>query len=180
MLLGRVRIVDLDGQPVPGMVPIATTQPNAFQAPISQGAPTDANGQGALWLPLDGRVFVRAWDPDLRRFANNFYDILPAEGAETDLMTIQMVEGCAVRLVVTDANGHPLAHTEVELLMLHPSQGPWWPARGVTDARGAVHFERVPAGQYGYRIEADGHALDLPSKLLPPGGEVNFGELRLQ
>ena len=180
MLLGRVRVVDLDGNPVEGMTPIATARPNAFDTPISQGAPTDARGEGALWLPPDGRVFVRAWDPSLERFANNFYDVMPADGPETDLMTIQMVEGCTVSLLVTDAQGQPLANTEIELMMLHPSQGPWWPARGVTDATGAIRFDSVPAGQYGFRIEAEGHALDLPAKTLPPAGTVDFGELSLQ
>ena len=180
MLLGRVRIVDLDGAPIPNMVPIATTLANAFEAPIAQGAPSDADGHGALWLPPDARVFVRAWDPTLERFANNFYDVLPAEGGETDLMTIQMIEGCAVTLRIATTDGRPLANTNIELMMLHPSQGPWWPARGTTDDSGTIHFERVPAGQYGFRIEAEGHALDLPSRMLPPGGAIDFGELRLQ
>ena len=96
--LARVRVVNMDGQPLPNMMPIAAKQPNAFEKPIAQGALTDADGKGVVVIPQDEWLYVRAWDPTRRVFANNFFDVLPGNATQTDEMVITMVPGASLAM----------------------------------------------------------------------------------
>ena len=163
------------------MTPIATATPNAFDAPVAVGQPTDATGRGSLVLPPDQRLYVRAWDPNQQWFANNYFDVPPGEGAETPLMQIVMVRGASLDAVVLAPDRTPAANTNVGLMMFHPTQGPWWPGEADTDAAGAVHFPALPAGTYTMKLKAlDAGTIEVPGVTLPPGGHADLGPIVLQ
>lgn len=179
-VLARVLVVDGDNAPVSGMLPIASKQPNAFDPPLALGSPTGADGRGALSLAGEEVVYVRAWDPSLQRFANNFYEVYPGAGAETELMRIVMVEGASLEAVLEGPSGVAAAEVTVDLMLYHPTRGAWWPARAVTSASGKVVFPLVPAGTYTARLEAGGLGrIEVPDVTLPPGGNTSLGALRL-
>ena len=180
-LTGRVEVVDLRDKPLPGMVPIATTTPNAFDAPVAEGEPTDTAGRGEILLPGDTRVYVRAWDPTFEWFANNFFDVPPGGGTETPLMRIVMVRGASLDAVLMNPDGTPARNTNVGLMMFHPTKGAWWPAEADTDASGAVHFPALPAGAYTIKLKTlEGGSIDLPDVALSPGGHTDLGIVTLR
>ena len=80
--------VDLDGRPLANMMPIASRQPNAFDAPLVRGALTREDGAGSLVIPAAEHLYLRAWDPDLKMFANNYLEVVP--GAEIDLAPLKV------------------------------------------------------------------------------------------
>ena len=176
-----IAVVDLQGRPLPDMLPIATESPNAFQKPVVQGALTDESGMSALSLPRDEHLYVRAWDPSQRMFPNNFYEVLPSTGDTTEAMTITMAEGAALAMTLLDAAQQPVANENVGLMMFHGVHGPWWPDEGDTDAKGRVVFDSVPPGEYTIKVKAlKSGQLDIGSVRLPPGGETNLGRIILQ
>ena len=178
----RVLVVDLDDEPLAGVHPIATTAPNAFRAPAVTGPPTDAHGRADMGLPPNARLYIRAWDPEMRYFANNYFDMPPAEaGTHTALMCVVMVRSASLACVLIGADGRPAANTNVGLMMFHPTKGPWWPDEGDTDATGAIHFPAVPAGAYTLKLKALGAGMiDVPGVELPPGGHKNLGIIELR
>jgi len=179
--LARVLVVDFDGNPLENMLPIATAKPNAFDKPIASGQPTGADGRGYVTIPTGQWVYVRAWDPVGRVFANNYYDVLPGKAETTDVMEIVMVPGASLSAVLVDGGGAPFADTPVGMMMSHPTRGPWWPAESRTNSVGKVVFESVPAGQYQITLEAaTGEQIDLPEVSLPPGGSADLGPVALQ
>jgi len=177
----RVAVVDLDGEPLAGMRPVATRTPNAFGEPVVMGAATDLKGSGYVLLPADIRLYVRAWDPDLTYFANNYFDIPAGKpGGETPLMRIVMVEGASLDVVLLDADGRPAANTNVGLMMFHPAKGAWWPGEADTDAGGAAHFASLPAGAYMLKLKAlNVGRIDIPNVQMTPGGQTDLGEVIL-
>ena len=85
-------VVDLEGRPLAGMMPIATLNANAFDRPVASGALTDEKGHSTFVVPRQNqRVFLRAWDPELKYFPNNFYEMPVAEGSRTAPLRISMV-----------------------------------------------------------------------------------------
>ncbi len=179
--LARVFVRDMDGNPLPNMLPIASTEPNAFNKPIATGQPTGADGRGYVTIPTDQWLYVRAWDPTNRMFANNYYDVLPGKAETTDVMEIVMVPGASLSAVVVDRSGVPVADSPVGMMMAHPTRGPWWPAESHTDEYGRVLFESVPAGKYQVTLEIPGgQQIDLPEVALPPGGNADLGPLAVQ
>jgi hypothetical protein len=180
-LLVRVKVVDLEDRPLQGMRPVVTTTPNAFDPPLVIGEPTDATGLGSVTSPCDVRIYVRAWDPELKWFTNNYYDIPPATGTETPLMEIVMVRSAALDATLVTADSAPVADTAVEIMMAHPTKGPWWPSKARTDANGAVHFASLPAGTYTITFKAgDAGTVETPGVELPPGGHTDLGVLVLR
>lgn len=170
-----LRAVDLDGRPVAGMIPIATREPNAFDEPLSRGAPSADNGLSVLAIPSDRPLYLRMWDPALKKFANNFFEVQSGGNPGTETMDVVMVPGASLEMAV-DAPG-----TTVDIMMLHPRQGPWWPARETSDAAGRVRFGAVPAGIYAIRIKTqDGASADLAEVRLPPGDAVDLGHIPLK
>ena len=180
-VVARVRVVDLDGRPLANMTPIATRRPNAFDEPVAHGELTGPDGRGSVVLPPGQRLSVRAWDPALKLFSNNYYDVMPDAGTQTELMTLVMVPSASLGAALVGADGARAANTRVRLMMSHPTEGPWWPDRADTDETGAVRFPSLPAGIYTIRIEAeDAGQLEIPEVDLPPGGRTDLGTLALQ
>jgi len=177
----RIEVVNLDGAPLPGMLPIVTTQSNAFDKPLAMGAPTDAQGLGSVRAPNGAHLYLRAWDPETRYFANNFYDLLPAQGGTTELLRIQMAPGASLGATLARADGSPVAGEAASVLLVHPTAGPWWPAHGTTTSDGALQLDSVPAGRYSLRIKTEsGLHLEVPDVSLPPGSAPDIGALTLQ
>jgi len=180
-VVAQLRVVDLEGRPLANMAPIATLQPNAFDKPVVQGALTKEDGQASLVLPNDQLLYVRAWDPNVRMFANNYLEIRPGPATSTQQMDVVMVPGASLDAVLAGRDGKPAANVRVGLMMVHPAEGPWWPDRADTNARGAVHFPSVPAGKYTIRIKlAAGGESEIADIYLPPGGAIDLGTVTLQ
>jgi hypothetical protein len=173
--------MDMNGTPLPNMLPIASTQPNAFNKPLVTGQPTGDDGRGYLTIPSDQWLYVRAWDPTNRMFANNYFDVLPGKAETTDVMEIVMLPGASLSAVVVDGSGTPIGDSAVGMMMSHPTRGPWWPAESRTDEKGKVVFESVPAGKYQVTLETPaGQQIELPEVALPPGGSADLGPVALQ
>lgn len=177
-----IQAVGLDGQPLANMLPIATTQPNAFDAPVAKGALTDAEGKSALSVTRGQYLYVRAWDPTRRMFANNYFDVMAGDAqSSSDPLTVVMAPGAELRVVLVGPDQKPAADTEVDLMMAHPQKGPWWPDKTKTDANGACVFPCVPPGKYVVRLKAQsGGQRELSDVALPPGGKTDLGTVSLQ
>ncbi|MFA6241714.1 MAG: prealbumin-like fold domain-containing protein [Candidatus Hydrogenedentales bacterium] len=179
--LARVRVVNMDGQPLPNMMPIAAKQPNAFEKPIAQGALTDMDGKGVVVIPQDEWLYVRAWDPTRRVFANNFFDVLPGNATQTDEMVITMVPGASLAMELVTPEGGPAAEQNVGIMMFHPTRGPWWPDEADSDKDGHVTFASLPPGKYTIKLKtAGGYRIDIPDVVLPPSGSTDLGVVALQ
>ena len=173
--------VDLDGRPLANMMPIASRQPNAFDAPLVRGALTREDGAGSLVIPAAEHLYLRAWDPDLKMFANNYLEVVP--GAEIDLapLKVTMAPGASLTAQLLTPEGKPAANVTVDLIMSHPTEGPWWPARADADQQGIVKFPSVPAGRYKIRFQTGtGAHLDIDNVDLPPGAARDLGPITLQ
>ncbi len=177
----EVKVVDLDGRPLSGMRPIATTVPNAFERPISVGEPTAGDGSSGLMIPEDRQVYIRAWDPELNWFANNYIDIPPTPGSSVPELRIVMVRAGSLTVRLIAQTGEPLADTQIELMMFHPTKGPWWPAKSETDDRGNVEFESVPPGVYTVRIDAaTSGRIEVADVAIDPAGHTDLGKVRVR
>lgn len=177
----RLSVVDLEGRPVANMMPIATARANAFDRPVARGELTDTGGVGELVLPPDQRLYVRAWDPVQGLFANNYYEVFPGSGAETEAMQIVMAPGAAFEATVYGPAGNPVSMAVVHLTLYHPTEGAWWPDRSVTAANGALLYPSVPPGTYTARLEVEGLGwVEIPDLRLPPGGRASLGVVVLQ
>lgn len=176
----EVRVVDLGGAPLPGLLPIVTRRPNAFDEPLAQGPPTNADGYSAVPIPQDEHVFVRAWDPTLQWFPNNFYELLPGGDSLAGVMIVQMARSARFEVTLLRPDGRPVADENVGLMMFHPTQGPWWPGEGDTDAEGRVRFGPVPPGSYLLKLKAlTSGQVEMPETLLPPGEAVSLAPVVL-
>lgn len=173
----RVRVVDLEGNPLPGMRPIASAQPNAFDAPVSSGPPTDLEGRSAFDFPGDRVLYVRAWDPLLGWFPNNYYTVMPNTGSVTDEMTVVLAPASRLSARLYGSDGAPLEEVPVRLMLLHPTEGPWWPVETATGAEGALDLPNLPAGEYALHVAVGDQELEVPAVKLPPGKEAALGDL---
>lgn len=178
---GRLRIIDLNGDPLSGMAPIATLQPNAFDEPIATGPLSGTDGRAAFTFPGDQRVCVRAWDPELNYFANNFVEVLPNTGDVTGEMTIMMARGAALHATLLLPDGAPAANRNIGLMMFHPTRGPWWPSDADADSQGHVFFQTLPPGRFILKFRAEtGETIELPDVSLNPADEADLGLVTLQ
>ena len=175
--LVHVQALDRAGQPLAGLIPIATLQPNAFDEPLAKGEPTDTNGMGTVSVPSNKKVFVRIWDPSFQLFANNYLDV-PSENESTQ---VQMITGATIEIALVTADNKPLPDTAVSLMMVHPRIGPWWPGESVTDKNGRIIFGPVPAGQFNLLLQtkSTGKA-EVTEVVLMPGERKNIGSVCLQ
>ncbi|HOE67386.1 MAG TPA: carboxypeptidase-like regulatory domain-containing protein [Candidatus Hydrogenedentes bacterium] len=175
-----IKVVDKDGNPLHGMMPIATRQPNAFDPPLARGPLTGPSGISAFELPNNTSLYIRAWDPQQHLFANNYFEALPADGNRTPEMKIVMYPASRLEAVLTIQDGIPLANAAAGLMLSHPTLGPWWPSEARTDAAGRIVFEPLPPGNYAARVKAEtGEARELPDLLLMPGKTVSLPPLAL-
>lgn len=176
-----IKVVDLAGNPLAGMAPIVTHQPNAFDKPVSMGDPTDTGGVGTIRFENKDHLFLRAWDPTLGYFPNNFYEVLPGGSNIEETLTIQMVGASALEAQLMLPDGQPAANQTVALMLSHATRGPWWPAQATTNAEGAVQFPNLPAGEFvlGFKVTS-GAQLEVKETPLRPGANVNLGVLSLR
>lgn len=180
-VLARMKVVSLSGQPLSGMMPIATLQPNAFDEPIAVGPLTDLNGESRLRFPDNQKVALRAWDPELRFFPNNFYDALPNTGSVTDTLVITMVESAHLEAVLITPQGRHVEHENAGIMLFHPIHGPWWPAEAEVGEKGAVTFRNIPPGKFVMRLKVtSGPTVELPETYIAPGEITHLGMVYLQ
>lgn len=176
-----MKVVDMEGKPTAGILPIATKQPNAFDAPVAKGELTGADGQTSIVIPSDQWLYVRAWDPAKKLFANNFYEVLPGETLSSEQLQIVMLPAATLELEVMADDGGIVAGQPIGMMMSHPTRGPWWPSETTTDAEGKARFESIPPGEYSITIELrDGRHTDLPATMLLPAKATNLGPVILR
>lgn len=174
-----VRVVDLAGNPLPNMQPIANRQRNAWDDPVSRGDLTNSEGWGMLALPPDGLVYVRAWDPSHRHHPSNFLSVHAIPGVELEPVTVTMVQAARLEARLVDESQAPVENEPAELLLFHPEEGPWWPARTQTGPEGRVEFDHIPPGEYRIQIAGPSGRVELSDVPIRPGGSVDLGVLPL-
>ncbi len=173
---GRMRVADRQGNGLSAMVPIATHEPNAFDEPIATGPPTNDRGESRIAFPGDVHLYLRAWDPKLNYFPNNFYHVLPDTGNVADEMVIEMVRAATLIMALHRPDGRALAAENVALMMIHPTRGPWWPAETDTTADGVAAFSHIPPGSFTLRLKTESSGvLEIPEVALPPGDTIDLG-----
>jgi hypothetical protein len=179
--LVQVRATDLDGTPLPGMLPIATHEANAFDTPVVYGDKTDASGESGLVLPRVDRLWVRTWDPNFEWFAVNVYDVVANVGDHTELLEVRMARAGSVAATLLDADGDLHANRTAGLRMTHPARGPWWHAEAQSNAVGRIVFEGVPPGEYTIGIVLDtGERAEWGTTRIDPGASVDLGNGQLR
>jgi len=173
--------VDLDGRPLANMMPIATKLPNAFDPPVVRGPLTREDGCGSLGIPSAEHLYLRAWDPEIKMFANNYYEVLPGSEMDPAPLKVTMVPGASLAAQLLTREGKLASNVAVDLKMFHPTEGVWWPSRADTDQQGIVRFSSVPAGRYKVRLEtASGAHFELDNLELPPGAAKDLGSITLE
>lgn len=176
-----VSIVDLDDKPIPDVAAIVTEKANAFDEPLVRGAISGADGQSALRVPRDRATFVRGWDPKLNYFANSFFSVEAGDAPLPAETKVVMAPAAVLTLQLYGADGAPLAgDSVVEILFSHPEEGPWWPTRATTRPDGRVILDKVPAGKFDLRVDADAGHAELPGVLLMPKQAVDLGVVGLK
>lgn len=181
LLSARMRVFSLSGDPLPGMIPIATLEPNAFDQPIATGTRTNADGMGEIQFPADKKVTLRAWDTDLKFFPNNFLEVLPNTGVVTEVLEVVMVESGTLLATLQFPDGTPVRNENAGLMLFHPVYGPWWPAEADTNEKGNIAFAPVPAGKFVLRLKvASGSGLEIPETYIAPGEPTHLGVLGLK
>jgi hypothetical protein len=178
--LVRLKIVDIEGNPLPSAVPVAVAQPNAFEEPVALGEPANDKGEATLYIPPDKRLYIRAWDFSNQLFANNYYDVFPGPVTEPGEMKLVMVPGGTIRAELVTADGTPVANEKVALMLYHPTQGAWWPTEATTDQKGVAIFGPVPAGIFTLRLKTEsGASAETPQVTIQPGGLQDLGRLTM-
>jgi hypothetical protein len=176
-----VKVVDRHGTSLSGILPIATRSANAFDNPLAEGQPTGSDGLSSIRLTLTEKIAIRAWDPNLFFFPNNFYDVLPGSGSPATPLVVTMVEAAEVEAVLILPNGRPAANENTGLMMFHPVHGPWWPAESETNAQGEVVFRRMPPGSFTLLLKvASGPTLETGEQFIAPGESTHLGVLYLK
>jgi hypothetical protein len=176
-----VQLRDLAGNPLAGMGAIATESPNAFDAPVAKSTETNEAGEGHIILPAGRELYVRGWDPDLKYFANNFYNVLKGDGSQTQTLVLTMVEASEAVAQLETPDGAPLVNMAVQVMLSHPTQGPWWPSRGETNSAGLLTLSPLPPGQFNLELRTKtAGSLELPATVLPPGETAVLGKLTLR
>lgn len=176
---GKVIIVDSSGAPVEKVGAIATFKPNAFDEPFAWGNLSGKDGISEIWVPKNTHMYIRAWDPELRYFPINFYEIPPTDADALEEMTIKMMESAVVEMTLIDFEDKAIANENVGLMMIHHKYGAWWPCQGYTDSSGNVVFKPLPPGIFDLRIKTErGIILEIKEVSLPPGSHTVLGKIK--
>lgn len=177
-----IKVVGLDKQPLANMMPIATSQPNAFNKPVAKGELTNVEGRSSIALTNGQHVYLRAWDPTRRMFANNYFEVFAGGTAvPKNPLTVVMASGAALEVTLLKPDHKPAANADVGLMMFHPQKGPWWPDETHTNAQGVARFPSIPPGKFTIKLKAAGAGqIEIPDVALPPAGSTNLGAVILQ
>ena len=168
-----------DATPLAGMIPIITLEPNAFDAPLAHGEPTDANGVSKFIFPADRKVCLRVWDPNLDYFPNNFFDVQPGTEDSATEGTVAMARAASLHALLLRPDNTPAAEETVRMMMMHPKRGPWWPAEARTDSAGVVAFNKVPPGMFAVQMECPSGRMRAEDVTLLPGESGDLGPITL-
>ena len=175
-----LKVVSLaDAKPLAGMVPIITVEPNAFDEPLAHGDPTGADGVSVFTFANDRKVCLRAWDPNLDYFPNNFFEVTPDTESSATEGTVAMAKSASLHALLLRPDNTPVANETVRMMMYHPKRGAWWPAEAKTDAGGAVAFERVPPGMFAIQMECASGRMRAEDVTLLPGETGDLGPILL-
>jgi RNA polymerase sigma factor (sigma-70 family) len=178
------RVIDPDGNPVPGARVRLNTQGNQVLAE------TRTDGTGAFHLgpiaPLYRNRFELLVDADhigrvtLRRDAIKSYP-----GLDGDVGSIQVDRGRIFTGQVLDADGKPLPGATIEPtvyrhIMGHTVENIGLDATLSTDAEGRFRTPPLPIGQLALAVRAADHQLGHIARPIRPGGEEDLGAVRLE
>lgn len=178
-VIGKITIIDSTGKPLENMAGIATEKPNAFDEPIARGNLSGPDGVSTIQIPKNRAVFIRAWDPILRYFPNNYFEIPATDADYLEDMQVLMLEASSIEFQLSDKDNQPVQNENIGLMMLHPKLGPWWPCDGHTDKTGNALFKPVPAGMYNLRIKTErGMILEIKEIKIPPASSLNLGKIK--
>ncbi|MCX8063647.1 MAG: hypothetical protein N3G21_00555 [Candidatus Hydrogenedentes bacterium] len=178
-IYGKVFIVDSRGVPLEKIGAIATFKPNAFDEPFAWGTLSGKDGVSEIWVPRNTHLYIRAWDPELRYFPNNFYEIPPTDADALEDMTINMMESSAIEINLVDSEDKTIKNENVGLMMVHPKYGAWWPCDGYTDGEGNVIFKPLPPGLFDLIIKTErGIILEIKKVSLPPNTYTVLGKVK--
>ncbi len=176
---GKVFIIDSTGKPLENIASIATEKPNAFDEPIARGNLSGPDGVSIIQIPKNKAVFIRAWDPILHYFPNNYFEIHPTDADYLEDMQVLMLEASAIEFQLFDEEDQPVMGENVGLMMYHPKLGPWWPCDGHTDMEGNIQFKPIPPGMYNLRIKTErGMILEIKEVKIPPASTINLGKIK--
>lgn len=178
-VVGKITILNSAGMPLENMAGIATEKPNAFDEPIARGNLSGPDGVSTIQIPKNKGVFIRAWDPILHYFPNNYFEIPPTDADSLEDMQVLMLEASIIELQLFDKDDQPVVNENVGLMMYHPKLGPWWPCDGHTDETGNIQFRPVPAGMYNLRLKTErGMILEIKEIKIAPATTVNLGKIK--
>lgn len=178
-VVGKITILNSAGMPLENMAGIATEKPNAFDEPIARGNLSGSDGISTIRIPKNKGVFIRAWDPILHYFPNNYFEIPPTDADFLEDMQVMMLEASIIELQLFDKDEQAVANENVGLMMFHPQLGPWWPCDGHTDEAGNIQFKPVPAGMYNLRLKTErGMILEIKEIKIPPASTINLGVIK--
>jgi len=178
-VVGKITILNSAGMPLENMAGIATEKPNAFDEPIARGNLSGSDGISTIQIPKNKRVFIRAWDPILHYFPNNYFEIPPTDADSLEDMQVLMLEASVIELQLFDKDEQPVVNENVGLMMFHPKLGPWWPCDGHTDESGNIQFKPIPAGMYNLRLKTErGMILEIKEIKIPPASTINLGKIK--
>ncbi len=176
---GKIVIIDSTGKPLENMAGIATEKPNAFDVPIARGNLSGPDGISIIQVPKNKAVYIRAWDPILHYFPNNYFEIAPTNADYLEDMHVVMLEASSIELRLLDKDSQPISNESVGLMMFHPKLGAWWPCDAHTDEAGNIQFTPLPAGMYNLRIKTEnGMILEIKDVKIPPGSSINLGIIK--
>lgn len=167
-VVAHVRIGVDDGEPIEAA--------GALAHKALAAATTDGDGRFACTLPMATAADLRVHAESPARAPAGARERSLAPGSTWDLGDIRLARAAAVRGVVVDASGAPVADVEVGLIMIG-HEPPALQFREshttVSDARGSFAFaEPVAAGEWYVRAERTG-ALRTPRKLQLTGEPVD-------
>ncbi|MGC9054223.1 MAG: hypothetical protein ACP5KS_10095 [Candidatus Hydrogenedens sp.] len=178
-VFGKIMIINSAGMPLENMAGIATEKPNAFDEPIARGNLSGPDGISTIQIPKNKGVFIRAWDPILHYFPNNYFEIPPTDADSLEDMQVLMLEASIIELQLFDKDDQPVKNENVGLMMFHPKLGPWWPCDGHTDEAGNIHFKPIPAGMYNLRLKTErGMILEIKEIKIPPASTIDLGKIK--